>query len=212
MPSDKAQNQGTVRHCNESGWTPTHPACQGRRGGRAVVAGEGAMTRGRAVMGVALVVLLASLGTVRLGQGPPAVRTSTVGSAPLALAVDGQTRRVFVANFASATVSMLDAASGTVLATTAVVPYPDTLAVATTAGRVFAVSDDVTLDDAGRVSVLDAASGRLLRTVAVGRGEHALAVHERSGHVFVTNALDDSVSLLDARSGRLVRTTPLGFT
>src|SRR5207248_11396248 len=120
-------------------------------------------------MGVILVALLASLGTVGLGKAPPAVRTSTVGRAPLALAVDGQTRRVFVANFGSATVSMLDAGSGAVLATTAVVPYPDALAIATKPGRVF-VASSVTAMNPDRVDVLDAGTGRLLRTVAVGQG------------------------------------------
>src|SRR5919201_2193205 len=175
----------------------------------AVVAREGAMTRGRAVTGGALIVLLASLGTVRLGQGPPAVRTSTVGSAPLALAVDSQTERVFVANFASATVSTLDAGSGAVLATTAVISYPDTLAIATTPGRVFVASGVAPLNP-DRVDVLDAGSGRLVRTVAVGRGAHAVAVDERSGHVFVTNALDNSVSMVDARSNAVLRTIAVG--
>ena len=178
-------------------------------GAGAVVAGEGAMTRGRAVTGVALIVLLASLGTVRLGQGPPAVRTSTVGSAPLALAVDGQTQRVFVANFASATVSMLDAGSGAVLATTAVISYPDTLAIATKPGRVFVASGVAPLNP-DRVDVLDARSGRLLRSVAVGRGTHAVAVDEHRGHVFVANALDNSVSMVDARSDAVLRTIAVG--
>src|SRR5205814_5913276 len=122
--------------------------------------------------------------TASRAQVSPVVRTIAVGSGPLALAVDGQTRRVFVANFGSATVSMLDAGGGAVLATTAVVPYPDTLAIATTAGRVFVASS---VTPSGRVDVLDASTGRLLRTVAVGQGSHALAVDERSGHVFVTN-------------------------
>jgi DNA-binding beta-propeller fold protein YncE len=76
---------------------------------------------------------------------------------------------------------------------------------------VFAVSDHVTPDGAGRVSVLDAASGRLLRIVPVGQGEHALTVHERTDRVFVTNTADASVSLLDARSGQILRTIPLGL-
>ena len=169
------------------------------------------MTRGRAVTGGALIVLLASLGTVRLGQGPPAVRTSRVGSAPLALAVDSQTQRVFVANFGSATVSMLDAGSGAVLATTAVLPYPDTLAIATKPGRVFVASGVAPLNP-DRVDVLDARSGRLVRAVAVGRGTHAVAVDERSGHVFVTNALDNSVSMVDAHSGTVLCTPSLWAT
>jgi DNA-binding beta-propeller fold protein YncE len=70
-------------------------------------------------------------------------------------------------------------------ATTAVVPYPDTLAIATKPGRVFVASS---VTPSGRMDVLDAGTGRLLRTVAVSRGSHALAVNERSGHVFVANS------------------------
>ena len=162
-------------------------------------------------LALVLLVALASLLVVSRLQASTAVRTSAVGRAPTAVAVDDRTQHVFVANLGSNTVSMLDAASGAVMAAIAVAPHPNTLAVATTAGRVFAVSDDVTPDDAGRVSVLDAASGRPLRTVAVGRGTHALAVHERTGRVFVTNGSDASVSVLDVHSGRVLRTVPLEF-
>jgi YVTN family beta-propeller protein len=159
-----------------------------------------------------LLVTLASLLVAGRLRVPPTVRTSEVGRTPTAVVVDVRTRRVFVANFGSNTVSMLDTASGAVLATIIVSPHPSALAIATTAARVCAVSDHVTPDGAGRVSVLDATSGRLLRTVAVGQGEHALAVHEGTGRVFVTNAADASVSLLEAPSGRVLRTLPLGFT
>src|SRR5690348_17153259 len=74
---------------------------------------------------------------------------------PAATVLDARTRRVFVANLGSNTVSMLDAASGTVKATVGVA-NPGALAVAASAGRVFAVSDDVTLAGADQVSVLDA--------------------------------------------------------
>src|SRR5205085_4272730 len=132
------------------------------------------MTRGRAALGLALPVILAGLVAGLRTPRPPAVRTITVGRTPLALAVDEHTRRVFVANYGAASVTMLDAASGATLATVPVAPQPSTLAVATTAGRVFAVSDDVTLAGADQVSMLDATSGRLLRTVAGGQGEPTL--------------------------------------
>src|ERR671938_1618887 len=114
----------------------------------------------RACSLVAATVLLASVtaATTSRMQVSPVVRTVAVGSAPLALAVDGRTRRVFVANFGSATVSVLDAGSGAVLATTAVIPYPDTLAIATTPGRVFVASS---VTPSGRLDVLDAGTGRL---------------------------------------------------
>ena len=118
---------------------------------------------------VAATALLASVtvATASRMQVSPVVRTVAVGTAPMALDVDGGARRVFVANFGSASVSMLDAGSGAVLATTAVMSYPDTLAIAMTAGRVFVASS---VTPPSRVDVLDARSGRLLWTVAVGQG------------------------------------------
>jgi YVTN family beta-propeller protein len=103
--------------------------------------------------GLVLLVALAGLPVAGRLWAPPAVRTIAVGRTPTAVVVDACTRRVFVANLGSSTVSMLDAASGTVLATIAVAPHPSALAVATTAGRVFVVSDDVTPDDAGLAGV-----------------------------------------------------------
>src|SRR5919204_5566678 len=164
---------------------PPWPRCAGGAGG---VGGAGQPARGRSP------------------AGAPAVRTVAVGRAPLALAVDGQTRRVFVANFGSASVSMLDPGSGAVLATTVVVPYPDTLAIATTAGRVFVASS---VTPPSIVDVLDAGTGYLVRTVTVGRGSHAVAVDERSGHVFVTNGMDNSVSMIDVRSAAVLHTIPV---
>src|SRR5919202_4809499 len=142
--------------------------------------------------GLLLLVALASVLVAGRLQVPPAVRTTAVGRIPTAVGVDARTRHVFVANMGSSTVSMLDANSGTVLAAITVSPHPSALAVATTVGRVFAVSDHVTPDGTGRVSVLDAASGHLLRTVAVGQGPHTLAVHEHTGRVFVANQVDAS--------------------
>src|SRR5918911_4395423 len=86
--------------------------------------------------GLVLLVALASVLVAGRLRVPPAVRTTTVGRVPTAVVVDARTRHVFVANMGSRTVSMLDAASGTVLATITVVPHPSALAVATTAGRV----------------------------------------------------------------------------
>jgi YVTN family beta-propeller protein len=47
---------------------------------------------------------------------------------PTAVVLDARTRHVFVANFGSNTVSVLDADSGAILTTVGVVPHPSTLA------------------------------------------------------------------------------------
>jgi YVTN family beta-propeller protein len=94
-----------------------------------------------------LLVALASLPMVSRLWASPAMRTSAVGRVPTAVVVDARTQRVFVANMGTNSVSMLDATSGAVLATITVLPRPSALAVATTVGRVFAVSDHVTPPD-----------------------------------------------------------------
>ena len=63
--------------------------------------------------GLVLLVALASLLVAGRLQVPPAVRTTAVGRVPMAVVVDARTRRVFVANMDSNTVSMLDAARST---------------------------------------------------------------------------------------------------
>jgi DNA-binding beta-propeller fold protein YncE len=117
----------------------------------------------------------------------PTARTVPVGLAPVAAAVDEQTHRAFVANYGDASLSVLDAHSGTRVATIAVPPQPSLLAIAPVAGRLFVAAD--TTDAVGHtiVTVLDAANGQRLRTVAVGAGSSAIAVEQPTGHVFVAN-------------------------
>src|SRR5919197_4762547 len=80
--------------------------------------------------GLVLLTALAGLLVAGRLQVPPAVRTSAVGRVPTAVVVDARTRRIFVANMGSNTVSMLDANSGAVLATVPVASHPSALAVA----------------------------------------------------------------------------------
>ena len=61
--------------------------------------------------GLVLLVALAGLLVASRLQTPPAVRTIAVGRAPTAVGVDARTRRVFVANYGAASVTMLDATS-----------------------------------------------------------------------------------------------------
>jgi YVTN family beta-propeller protein len=161
-------------------------------------------------MGV--VVSLIAVSTVAMSglSTRPTARTVPVGLAPVAVAVEEQSHRAFVANYGDASLSVLDARSGTRVATIAVPRQPSLLAIAAAAGRLFVAAN--TADAAGHtiVTVLDAANGQRLRTVAVGAGASAIAVQQPTGHVFVANEGDNSVSMLDARSGRVLRTLGVG--
>jgi YVTN family beta-propeller protein len=129
---------------------------------------------------------------VGMDKIPPLLRTVSMGCGPSALAVGTDSGRVFVANYADGSVSVLDAHIGTVQRPVAVGRNPDAVAVDTRTGRVFGANGNVGGTETGSISVLDAGSGTLLRTVGVGHAPRAIAVHERTGHVFVTNSGDNA--------------------
>jgi DNA-binding beta-propeller fold protein YncE len=153
------------------------------------------------------------------------LRAVHVGALPVAVAVDPQTRRAFVASLGPmvpagvpSSVSVLDSASGRVLHTVVVGHYPALVAVDVAGGRVLVVHGWAGRGDAqaggqgigggGATDVLDARSGRLLATLpagavtpeAVAPGAQAalVAVDERRGHVFV---LEQSTG--DTAAGRV---------
>lgn len=148
------------------------------------------------------------------------VRTGVDGSyASQSLAVDEQTRRLFVVNSGDddtpSRVSVIDARSGRLLR--AVLAGREAVAVAidARAGRAFVASEfDAT------VSILDARSGDSLGTVAVGGTPVALAVDAQAGRAFVVSsgpAIDGfaasagTVAVLDTRRGVLLHSTVVGW-
>lgn len=156
------------------------------------------------------------------------LRTVRVGTpsalAPLTLALDRATHRVFVANRgddgAPSVVRVLDSRSGAPLATLRVGPGATALAIDERAGHAFVANEG-----AGTVSLLDARTGALLRTTALGLVPVALAVNVGAERVFVAGPVEPGpaygpgreprpvagrVSVLDTRSGALLRTVRVG--
>jgi len=122
---------------------------------------------------------------------------------PVTPVVDTRTRRVFVANNGSGTVSVLDAHGGALLRTVTVGPHPFVMAVDGRSSRVFVTSLGAMdaaghLTGPGSVSVLDARNGALLRTLPVGVEPAVIAVDERAGRAFVVNVAGDSHDALAA--------------
>jgi len=138
---------------------------------------------------------------------PPPCRLPCVvpiGPAPQAVAADVQTRRIFMVDSATNSVSTFDVVTVDVLHTARVGDGPTALDVDARTGRVFVANTN-----GSTVSVLDASSGALLRTVPVEQRPVALAVAARAGRVFVLSG-NNGVSMLDASSGALLATRAVG--
>jgi len=80
---------------------------------------------------------------------------------PLALAVNADSKRVYVANQYVDTISVIDGLANTAVATVAVGASPSSLAVSLDTGRIYVA----TTDDA--VSVIDGATNSVVATIGV---------------------------------------------
>lgn len=143
--------------------------------------------------------------------------TVRVPPSPVALAVDEQTQRVFIATADRGTVGqviMLDVRSGAMLRTVRLPGVPEPggapLAIAAGSGQVF-VASTAQQGKRGFVTVLDARTGARVRAIRVGPDPTAVAVVERTGRVFVTNYLGKSVSVLAIAHARLLQTVSVGL-
>lgn len=162
-----------------------------------------------------------------------------VGYSPSALALDAGTGHLFAADAGGqgvgptgtcqiapcpSTVSMLDARTARLLATT-VLPdgppaqfashfYACAMAVDGAAHRLVVVSTASSFRGDGLASVLDTRSGALLAMHDAGPTACAVRMDERSGHAFVLNRpvdaplLPTGVTVVDAVTGAIVRTVP----
>ncbi len=140
--------------------------------------------------------------------------TVAVGLAPLAVAVDEGTGRVFVVNggaadaHAAGSVSTLDAANGTLLHTTAIGMSPTAIVIDKTTGRVLVTGVMGSGHDAA-VTLLDGRSGARVCIVIVRAGVQPLGLAAVEGQAVVVTS-DDHAAIIDEASGRLLHTAPLG--
>jgi YVTN family beta-propeller protein len=88
-----------------------------------------------------------------------------VGTEPFGVAVDATTNRIYVTNYGSSTVSVIDAGTNTVITTISVGFAPIGVAVNSKTGRVY-----VTNLHSNTVSVIDGTTNTVIATILVGTG------------------------------------------
>ncbi|HJT91311.1 MAG TPA: beta-propeller fold lactonase family protein, partial [Mycobacterium sp.] len=133
-----------------------------------------------------------------------------VGNSPNGVAVSPDGSTVYVTNFGDLssggnTVSVIDAATTTVVATITVGGNPANVAVSPNGATAYVTN----LDD-GTVSVIDTATNSVTATIVVGDLPDGVAVSPDGAHVYVTNADDDTVSIIDAATNVVTDTVTVG--
>jgi DNA-binding beta-propeller fold protein YncE len=169
----------------------------------------------RVLLGAVLLAGMLGIMGMRDAGGVLLVRTIPVGASPILAAVDEQTGRAFVVDWAGpaarASVSVLDTAMGTLLRTVPIGINPRAVAVDRRAGRVFVLNYGAyPVPGHGSISVLDALTGQVLRTDTIGAFpplQGGVVVDEASGRAFAISsaAYGGLVTVIDSRSGRVAR-------
>ena len=129
-------------------------------------------------------------------KGANSARRIGVGRGPVALAVNPQTNRIYVANNESGSVSVVDGAAEAVTATLDVGANPYALAVDSTSNRIF-VSN--TFSDV--ITVIDGKSNAQTKRKA--GSADAIEVDEKAGKVYLLGYEDENLSILDEKSGAI---------
>jgi YVTN family beta-propeller protein len=111
----------------------------------------------------------------------------------------------YATNFASNTVSVIDAATNSVVATVSVGTQPIGVAV-NPAGTLVYVANNT----ADTVSVTDTSTNTVAATVPVGSGPFGIAVNPAGTFVYVANFVSNTVSVIDSGTNVVVATVPVG--
>jgi len=143
-------------------------------------------------------------GWPRLGQWP--LRWLATGLALAALTTPAPAAPlVYVANLGSGTVSVIDAATSTVVATIPVGSDPNGIA-ATSDGRTVFVSNYVS----DRLTRIDTTTNAVVDSIPVGAGPVGLAVSPDDTTLYVANKLSNTLSVLRVDTGAPIVTLPTG--
>lgn len=125
---------------------------------------------------------------------------------PLAFTIDAAAAspKAYVGNFKDNTVSVIDTAAGSVVATVPVVAGPHGMSV-TPDGRMVYVSGD----GSSAVSVIDTATDRVAQTIDVGRAPHGVAMAPDGRLLLVGVYGDDRLAFVDTTNQTVVATVPV---
>ncbi len=164
------------------------------------------------VQGATLTPLPADVAMIDVRSGA-LVRTIALNTDPTGIAVDERHGRAIVIG-AAGIVSVLDTATGALVATPVVVGGTDALGVDTVSGHAVAASYA-----AGTASTIDLRTGRLLRVARVGQGAVGVLVDERTHRAFVESrpggygaGTRGSIGVIDTTSGALLRRVTVGLS
>jgi len=149
----------------------------------------------------AFLALFAGLAAPVTARAQAVVATPEVGTNPSGIALNPVTNKVYVSNWDSNSVSVIDGATNAVVATPAVGTNPFAIAVNPATNMVYVANYG-----SNSVSVINGATNAVVATPVVGTNPYVLAMNPVTNMVYVANSKGDSVSVIDGATNAVVAT------
>jgi YVTN family beta-propeller protein len=153
-------------------------------------------------------VLSTSFALAGVANADSLTSTIPVGNGPMGIAYDSKNGNMYVTNFMSNTVSVIDGNTNNVIST---IPLgsnasPADVAFDSENGKVY-----VTNFNAGTVSIINGNTNQVIATIpGLGQGVFAIAYDTENGKVYVTNFNAGTVSVIDGNTNQVIATIPVG--
>jgi len=135
----------------------------------------------------------------------------SVGRGPSGVAVTPDGKKIYVSNSDDGTVSVIDTAANTAVATVNVGNSSWGVAVNPAGTEVYVANlGDIESNLDGYVSVIDTAADRVIATVSAGKEPYKVAVSPDGTQIYVTNRGSDTVSIIDSATKEVLDTVTVG--
>lgn len=120
------------------------------------------------------------------------IKSVTVGTTPIGLSTSSNANLVYVANFGSANVSVVNVLTNTVVATIPVEASPMGVTISADGKSVY-----VTNSGSNSVSIIDAVTNKVISTVSVGQTPEGISISPDGSLVYVMNVNDNTMSVIN---------------
>ena len=160
------------------------------------------------ILALVFSLLSTSFPLVGIAEADSVTSTIPVGNGPMGMAYDFKNGNIYVTNFLSNTVSVIDGNTNDVIST---IPFasnasPVDIAFDSANGKVY-----VTNFNAGTVSVIDGNTNQVTGTIqGLGQGVFAIDYDSANGKVYVTNFNAGTVSVIDGNTNQVIDTLTVG--
>ena len=129
-----------------------------------------------------------------------------VGLQPLKLAVNPVTRKLYVTNFASDTVSVIDTETNFLLSTINTGKAPNGISVNSKINKIYVGNQ---LDNT--VTVIDGSTDTVTTTISVGQKPVHILANENTNKIYVSNQDSNSVSIIDSSNDAVTTEISVGI-